>query len=866
MPAKTNWIIKFLKGTYNHYSLELPVKPGLLTGFCLQRFFSGIKIEEEQVAILDGLPENAIVIYVTKQKSRFQYLLYYTRYRQLGRPYPTLGFYYSIFILQPLARLLRIMVAGALRLVKKRELLSPLDNGYLAGELKKGKTALLSLVSKRDFRRRFVKSATDPLEFLIKLQLSIQRPVILVPNLLFFGRKPLSMIPSLTDIFFGPEQNPGDLRRLVTLFKNPGKIFVEISDPVNLQEFMTGLRNRDISSGHAALILRRNLLSQINRHRRAITGPVLRTDTELKQSILTGEEIQAYMYKHAKRREEPRYRIHAEALAYLDEIAAKPSPAYIQGGAAVVKWLLNSMFEGVSVNVEALNSIKILARKGPVIFIPCHKSHLDSLLVAHILYRNNLPTPLFFAGQNLAFWPIGALTRRLGAFFVRRSFKAVFYVKILSDYIRKILENGYNIGVFIEGTRSRSGKLYAPQLGMLTILLNALKKGACEDMSFVPVFLGYDRVPEEKAYLSEVEGHTKKPESLEQMVKARKVLKKRYGRIYVRFHEPFLLSALMNEQGLSTANLAGKPQNLFCRYLGQRILTSINAESVATPHSLVACAILHSDTLVSQKELDFRTEAALAYLSARKTHFSDSLANNPEWALYNSLADCIKRKIIDPQGLDGETPSNAVHYRINRKKRIELDYYKNNVIAGFIPAAFTALLIREKDAFQFSAANLHKNYTFLQNLFINEFTPDPDRPPPFLVRKTIKIFIDNTIIIPHPTLPDTYNITSSGYKKLLFFSGLLKPFFESYAVALDYLESTPEGNKDRKETAKKILSLGHKMFKHGKITRRESLSVLYYANAVDSFVKNGLKGARGSEKTALYRKNIARYLNILSTE
>ncbi|MCP3954376.1 MAG: glycerol-3-phosphate acyltransferase, partial [Desulfobacterales bacterium] len=700
--------------------------------------------------------------------------------------------------------------------------------------------------------------------FLLRLQRELNRPVILVPQLVFFGRQPQPVMPSLLDVFFGPEQNPGKLRRLVTLFKNPGKTFVEITDPVNLKEFLNDPRTHTVSTGHAARILRRDLLTQVNRHRRAITGPVLRTDTELKQNILIGDDIQAYMHKYAKRRNKSRYWVQAEALAYLDEIAAKPNPAVIRGGATVVQWLLNTMFEGVSVNSQALNRIKSHARKGPIIFIPCHKSHLDSLLVAHILYRNNLPAPLFFAGRNLAFWPMGVIFRRLGAFFVRRSVKAVFYAKVLSDYIRKIIANGHNIGVFIEGTRSRSGKLYAPQLGMLTILLNAVKRGACEDLSLVPVFIGYDRVPEEQAYLSEVAGHSKPAESLEQMVKARKILKKRYGRIYVNFHEPFLLSDLMAAQNLTVEKLAGKQQNLFCRYLGHRILSAINKDNVTTPHALVACAILHSDNQVSQDELDFRTETGLAHLTSRRAHFSDSLLTNPEGALNNSLVDCIKRKIIDPQSLEGENQATATFYRINPKKRAELDYYKNSVINLFIPAAFTALLIREKDAFQFNAANLHKNYAFLQDLFINEFTPDPDRPPAFLVRKTVKAFIDDAIIMPHPTLPDTYNITSSGYKKLVFFEGLLKPFFESYAVALNYLGSALEENRDRKVTIKKIRNLGHKMFKRGEITRRESLSVLYYANAVDSYAKNGLKGPRGAEKLALYNNNIARYLKILS--
>jgi len=864
MPVKTNWIIRFLKGTYNHYSMELPEKPGFLTGFFLERFFSGINIEQEQLTVLDSLPEDALIVYVAKQKSRFQYLFYYTRYRQLGRPYPTMGFYYSIFFLQPFVQLLRIMLTGTLRLLKKKELLSPLDNGYLAGELKKGKTAFLSLVSKRDFRRRFVKSATDPLEFLLQLQLDIRRPVVLVPQLLFFGRKPLPVMPSLADIFFGPEQDPGRLRLLYTLFKNPGKSFIEVTDPVNLKEFLAGLAPQDISARHAARILRRDLLSRVNRHRRAITGPGRRTDTELKQSILIGDDIQAYMRKYASRREVPRAKVHAEALAYLNEIAAKPNPAFIKGGAGCVRWMLNTMFEGVSVNTQALNNIKSHARKGPLIFIPCHKSHLDSLLVAHILYRHNLPTPLFFAGRNLAFWPMGTVFRRLGAFFVRRSFKAVFYAKVLSEYIRRILINGHNIGVFIEGTRSRSGKLYAPQLGMLTILLNAVKKGACQDLSFVPVFIGYDRVPEEKAYLSEVEGHTKPPENFEQMVKARKALKGRYGRIYVNFHEPFLLSSLMANRGLSIETLAGKQQNLLCRYLGQRILSAINADTVATPHALAACAVLHSDSQATREELDFRMETGLAYLTSRRVHFADSLATNPDAAFNNALGDYIKRKTIAPHGLGEERPEKPAHYHINSKKRTELDYHKNSIINAFIPAAFTALLIREKEAFQFSAANLHKNYTFLQDLFINEFTPDPDRPPAFLVRKTVKAFIDDAVIIPHPTLPDTYNITASGYKKLVFFAGLLKPFFESYHVALTYLGKEADEKRERKDTVKKIRTLGQKMFKRGGITRPESLSVLYYTNAVDSYAKNGLKGPRGGDKLSDFNNRITSYLNILS--
>jgi glycerol-3-phosphate O-acyltransferase len=99
---------------------------------------------------------------------------------------------------------------------------------------------------------------------------------------------------------------------------------------------------------------------------------------------------------------------------------------------------------------------------------------------------------------------------------------------------------------------------------------------------------------------------------------------------------------------------------------------------------------------------------------------------------------------------------------------------------------FTALAILEKDAFQFSATDLHDTYRRLQDLFCEEFNPDPDHPPAYIVRKTVKAFIDNAILVPHPVMPDTYNLSSEGFRKLVFFAGYVEPFLESYRTALVY--------------------------------------------------------------------------------
>jgi glycerol-3-phosphate O-acyltransferase len=132
-----------------------------------------------------------------------------------------------------------------------------------------------------------------------------------------------------------------------------------------------------------------------------------------------------------------------------------------------------------------------------------------------------------------------------------------------------------------------------PKLGLLSILLNAYKNGACDDMIFVPIYIGYDRVLEESSYLHELEGGQKEPESLLQVIQARKFLKKRYGKIYIQFHDPISLNDLLTRQEKSLTQMTSTELNALCRNLGHRMLSAISRSTVVTPHGLVASAILN---------------------------------------------------------------------------------------------------------------------------------------------------------------------------------------------------------------------------------------------------------------------------------
>jgi glycerol-3-phosphate O-acyltransferase len=555
--------------------------------------------------------------------------------------------------------------------------------------------------------------------------------------------------------------------------------------------------------------------------------------------------------------------VRRKADAYLEEIACKQNAGLLKFAETCVGWVLNTMFQGVSVNQEGLKRIKTISMKAPIIFIPCHKSHVDYLMLPYLMYRNNMPVPFIAAGKNLSFWPIGPVFRALGAFFLRRSFRGnVLYSKVFAEYIHKLLAEGYNIKLFIEGTRSRTGKLIMPKLGFLSILLNAYKNGACDDLIFAPIFIGYDRILEEKSYLHEIEGGKKEDENFLQVISARKFLKKRYGKIYIKFNEPISLKAILHQYDADLNSLSVKDTNALCRNLGHRIINAINTVTVVTPHALVAATLLNtSKETISYDQILFRVETYLYHLFQQKAEVADTLVLDHVHAVKNVIETYIDRKFIENISEDKDSPIEESLLKVNVSKRPILEYYKNNCIAFFVPAAFVALIILDKDAFQFSATDLRDSYAFLQDFFKYEFTYDIDQPPSFFVRKTIKSFIDDAIIIPHPTLPETYNITSAGFRKLKLYARFLKTYFESYWVVLGFFERHPHNSTDPKTRLKKIKNRGEKMYKRNEIDLFESLSKINFDNAINFFTTHHIKGSDDIRAIQFYKDTIQNYLN-----
>ncbi|MCK5508538.1 MAG: glycerol-3-phosphate acyltransferase, partial [Desulfobacterales bacterium] len=382
---------------------------------------------------------------------------------------------------------------------------------------------------------------------------------------------------------------------------------------------------------------------------------------------------------------------------------------------------------------------------------------------------------------------------------------------------------------------------------------------------FVPIFIGYDRVLEESAYLNEIEGGQKEPENLLQVIKAGKLLKKRYGRIYIKFHEPVSLNDLLSENGSKIQDMTSKEQTVFIRNLGHRIINAIDNVSLVTPYALVASAILNcSKKSFTYAYLISEIEIYMTYLFLKNAKMADTLVLDQSGAFEKVFDHYTHRKFIEKiLKKDKQSQSSDAIFEVNESKRPVLEYYKNNCICFFIPAAFTALAILEKDAFQFSTSDIVSSYTFLQEFFKNEFSYDVDKTPDYFVRKNIKLFIDDAILMPHATLPDTYNLTSVGYRKLKLFSSFLKTYFESYFIVLNFFMYYPKEFINIKDRLKKVQSLGNRMYKRKEIERKEALSKINFQNAIDYFVSHKIKSSDDHEKIEFYTDTIKKYMDYI---
>src|SRR5437762_3644767 len=313
------------------------------------------------------------------------------------------------------------------------------------------------------------------------------------------------------------------------------------------------------------------------RETRVVTGPPLKPPARVIDETLRDLQLRRALAEIAEEKKRSAESVEREARKDLREIAARYSGFVVDLIKIFLNFIFNRIYDGVDVDEAGMRRLVEASSKAPLILCPCHKSHIDYMILSMICDDYGLQPPHVAAGDNLNFWPVGRLLRAGGAFFIRRSFKGDrIYSATMGAYVKRLLQDGFSQEFFIEGGRSRTGKLLAPKFGMLTLEVDAWLTGVKADAYFAPVSLSYEKIVEARSYQHELLGGEKQKEDAKALLSATKVLRSKYGRIPTRVDEPISLAQLLDERGVDPRNHTHEDRRALVRALGLRVAAGIN--------------------------------------------------------------------------------------------------------------------------------------------------------------------------------------------------------------------------------------------------------------------------------------------------
>ncbi|KAH8705444.1 putative acyltransferase [Talaromyces proteolyticus] len=554
----------------------------------------------------------------------------------------------------------------------------------------------------------------------------------------------------------------------------------------------------------------------------------------------------------------------------MDNMICKmESNTFIRGAYYLATQLLTRAYhQGIHVSSEEVLRLRSVAqaaadKKQSIVFLPCHKSHVDYVSLQVICYRLGIGLPIVVAGDNLNFPLVGSFLQHAGAMYIRRSFgDDQLYSTLVQTYIDVLLQQGFNFECFIEGGRSRTGKLLSPKFGILSFIVDSILSGRVSDTIICPVSTQYDKVIETESYISELLGQPKQKENLANFLSQSSVLSLKLGRVDVRFHKPWSLKEFLNQQlhhiGMSdslgsriTLTLADRGRVL--RALGYRVLSDINDVSVMMPTALVGTVLL---TLrgrgVGKTELIRRVDWLCQRVRAkggRVAHF------------YRAPTSLVVERALEVLGpkLVGEIHGlvEPTYYAVDR---FQLSFYRNMTIHLFIPEALVSAAMYTKVKQGGGPANqtityeaLLEQVSFLSKLFRGEFIFPPEGLVANLENSLNGLEKDDVIKVTRNAsgAPVTIDLSDAerqcGRENFDFYCFLIWPFIEATwlgAVSLMGLTPPLQGSFDiwidlnKAHTSAQLL--GKTLYHQGDLSYFEAVNKETLKNAYSRFAEEGI--------------------------
>lgn len=583
------------------------------------------------------------------------------------------------------------------------------------------------------------------------------------------------------------------------------------------------LVSTDLANRELVQHLQSQLGSYLDKQRACMLGPDLSDKRNLVDKLIYSPAIKHAIEREADEENISEKEARARARGYANEMVNDYSYPIIRVFDKFLTWLWTQLYDGVE--VHHFERVRALAADYEIIYVPCHRSHVDYLLLSYVIYKRGLSIPYIAAGDNLDAPVLGALLRGAVAFFIRRSFRGnALYTAVLREYLHTLISRNTPIEYFIEGGRSRSGRLLPPKTGMLAMTVHSQLRKTNKPVVFIPTFIGYERIMEGGTYIGELKGKPKESESLMGLLKVSRKIERIFGDVHLSFGTPLYLSDFMTKFDVAPNSLPAnrtdtpldKNASAMVDNIGVKIMQNINKAAVINPVSLLSLVLLSAPKAALDEEV-CREQIALY----------QGIARALPYAYDTVITDLTPQQIID-YGIKLKLIERTPHIlgdiiQVADKQAALLSYFRNNILHVFILLSFLAALVARNGRIKRSRLDdiVSQLYPFLQSEL---FLYYPAHGLMDVLNQKIETLINHQLIVDlgdgYLSIPDA---NSRHYQQLEVLAAPVAQSLERYFMTLVLLSQQGSGHL----TADEVVDLCHLL--------GQRLSVLYADDIPDFF-------------------------------
>ena len=592
-----------------------------------------------------------------------------------------------------------------------------------------------------------------------------------------------------------------------------------ISDEMPAYTLTTGVDgNREL-----VRMLQQQLTTYLDKQRASMLGPDLSDRRNLVDKLVYSPAIKHAIEAEAKATGTSVREARNVAKGYANEMVNDYSHSIIRGFYKFLTWLWTQLYDGVE--VHHFERVRELAADYELVYVPCHRSHVDYLLLSYVIYKRGLSIPYVAAGDNLDVPVLGPLLRGAVAFYIRRSFRGnALYTAVLREYMHTLITRNTPIEYFIEGGRSRSGRLLPPKMGMLAMTVHSQLRHTNKPVVFIPTYIGYERIMEGGTYVGELKGKPKESESLIGLLKVGRKIERIFGNVHLSFGTPLHLSDFMTKFDVPADSLPAdrtdtpldEKTSAMVDNIGVKIMQHINKAAVITPVSLLSLVLLSAPKAALDEDI-CREQIALYQGLAQQLPYADD----------TFITDMSPQQIID-YGIKLKLIERTPHIlgdiiQIAGKQAALLSYFRNNILHVFILLSFLSALVARNGRIERSRLDniATQMYPFLQSeLFLyypaHSLNDTLNKKVDSLLAHGLIVELGDGIL----SVPES---NSKGYQQLQVLATPVGQSLERYFMTLALLAQQGSGNLTEKEVVDLCHLLGQR------------LSVLYADDIPDFF-------------------------------